>query len=231
MSGEKTGVVIAIGFLAAFFAVQGWLLARATHTVATVREPIFASSTHSLLYPETGPASALDGHAETFWWDSGRLVADPRLPTVLLPYEGLYLTFQAGLTHRPGRPPQPLHLSQLGIRAGAPGALRQEYARPRRIRLSYFEQQLYHINHDYRFPDQPVFVAGREFSLADSADEQLLSLAFVPQPRESSGFPDQVKARWFRIEILDVFAGSRPDVAIREVRAIADSARSEGERR
>lgn len=225
MSVEKTGVVLTASFLAAFLFVQAWLLFGAERTVTTFGDPIFANSTHSILFPEIRPEAAVDGDPRTFWFDRGLPGADARRPVVLIPYDGLYLTFHAGLTHRPGRTPEPLKLYRLGILAGAPDGQRREYARPSRIRLSYFEQPLYQINHDYRFPDLPVFVAARDFTLTDSPEEQWLSLDFVPAPPPSAGFPDQVRARWFRMEVLATFPGERPDVAVRELRTIAETAR------
>lgn len=222
--------VLTSGFLAVFLGVQAWLVRGVTEEMNEYQEPPpVAVSTHSLLYPEMNPEAAFDGDAKTFWWDRGEMGPDGRTPPMLLPYEKLYLLFSAGSTHVAGLPPRPAPLLAIGVRTGAGGAASREYARPRRIRLSYFEQQLYEINQDYRFPDQPVFVTAKEFLLEDRPGEQLLPLDFLPQPRPSRGFPDQVKERWFRLEILEVYQGTgKSGTAISEVRLIGSDAHSPG---
>jgi hypothetical protein len=154
---------------------------------------------------KTNPEAAFDGDLSTFWSDTGGLDGS------------LYLMFSPGMTHRPGSIPEPDPIAGIELFTGDTEGL----GRPARIRLSYFEQQLYQINHDYRFPDPPVLILSMEILLRDTEEGQsiALSLPFIPP---SKGFPDQVKQRWIRLEILSLYGRGKNEnrAAIREIRLI-----------
>jgi len=215
-------------FLTGFLIIQFALIQGTRQTLAAYREPFLGWSTHSML-TETRLEAVSDGDLTTFWSDSGRL--DPGTGDSSKPaqppsvhYEGLYIMLSPGMTHRPGRIPEADPIVGIELFTGDTAGL----GRPSRIRLSYFEQQLYHINHDYKFPDPPVFVSSIDVPLRDTADGQRVALS-LPTIAPSKGFPDQVKQRWMRIEVLGLYGTginkNENRAALREVRFIRERGR------
>lgn len=212
-------------FLTGFLIIQFALIEGTRQTLAAYREPFLGWSTHSML-AETRLEAVSDGDLTTFWSDSGRLEPDTRKPPHAESpiYEGLYIMLSPGMTHRPGRNPEPDPIVGIELFTGDTAGR----SRPSRIRLSYFEQQLYHINHDYKFPDPPVFVSAIDVPLRDTDDGQYVALS-LPPIAPSEGFPDQVKQRWMRIEVFGLYdRGLNNQVntaAFREIRFIRERSR------
>lgn len=212
-------------FLTGFLIIQFALIQGTRQTLAAYREPFLGWSTHSML-AETRLEAVSDGDLTTFWSDSGRLEpgthkpARPESPS----YEGLYIMLSPGMTHRPGRIPEPDPVVGIELFTGDTAGR----GRPSRIRLSYFEQQLYHINHDYKFPDPPVFVSSIDVPLRNTGDSQYVALSLLPIA-PSKGFPDQVKQRWMRIEVLGLYDRDLNNqvntAAFREIRFIRERSR------
>ncbi|MBW7857888.1 MAG: hypothetical protein H3C43_06290 [Leptonema sp. (in: Bacteria)] len=157
----------------------------------------------------------LDKNTETFWADQGNLTVDNREPVLATPYDGLWLMISPGATHTAGKIPIPKNLVSIEIMQGP-----SQMSRPKRIRISYFEQKLYQINHDYKFPDQPEFVSAKDIELTDSNQWQSFSLDIVPKALPSSGFPNNVKQRWFRFEVVDIYKRKGKAIAISEIRFV-----------
>lgn len=202
-------------FLFAFLILQSILIVDARSAIQNYKEPILAWSTHSAI-ANTNPTAVLDGKTDTFWADQGNLTFDTRVPVLSTPYDGLWLMVSSGATHNPGKIPVPINLNTIQIKAGP-----NQFSRPKRIRISYFEQQLFHINHDYKFPDQPIFVSAKDIEMKNSDEWQSFSLDFVTKPLPSIGFPNNVKQRWFRFEIVDIYQQNQKPTAISEIRFIA----------
>lgn len=211
-SGRTAFVAI---FLAGFLLLQFSLIRSTRKTLADYREPVPGWSTHSLI-TDTGVSAAVDGDLSTFWADTGALQPDRRVPQRPEPYEGLYIMVSPGMTHLPGNRPVPDPITGIELFTGDD----RGKGRPARIRISYFEQQLYHINHDYRFPDPPAFVFSRDVSLQPTSAGQKIPLSF-PEIPPSTGFPDNVKQRWLRLEILELYGGGNRG-AIREIRFLRE---------
>ncbi|GIX40654.1 MAG: hypothetical protein KatS3mg129_0387 [Leptospiraceae bacterium] len=77
---------------------------------------------------------------------------------------------------------------------------------PKKIRLMLYEQQLYHINKDYRFPDQPVYVNEIIIYVQKKEGWQFWNINNFNQTiKESTGFPENIKQRWFKIIIEDIY--------------------------
>lgn len=212
-------------YLAGFLIIQFALIQSSRQTLAAYREPFLGWSTHSMLI-DTRLEAVSDGDLTTFWSDSGRLkpeTGDSSKPEQPASFhcEGLYIVLSPGMTHRPGSIPEPDPIVGIELFTGDTAGL----GRPSRIRLSYFEQQLYHINHDYKFPDPPVLVSSIDVPLRDTAEGQRVTLS-LPAIVPSKGFPDQVKQRWICIEVLALYGGdlNRNDnrVALREIRFIRE---------
>jgi len=201
--------------LATTVSLQAVLISQSHKDLANYREPVLGWSTHSMILP-VNIAAATDGDLSTFWTEQGILTVDKRNPPSPLPYSGLYLMIDVGMTHQPGKIPLPDPIKGIEILS----CNTQATECPKEVRLSYFEQQLYQINHDYRFPDPPQFVFSKDILLENSMQPQFVSLN-LPSINPSTGFPDQIKMRWLRIEIKSMY-NSMPALAGIQTAAIRE---------
>jgi hypothetical protein len=88
---------------------------------------------------------------------------------------------------------------------------------PKRIRLILYQQQLYHINKDYRFPDQPVYTHEIILNLEKKIGWQFWNLqAFNEYIKVSNGFPENIKQRWLKIIIEDTYNKDKDYLSISE---------------
>ncbi len=136
-----------------------------------------ALSTGSFFNPSLEPHSAVDGNPDTSWKESppfpGQfcmpaatgLRAEPAAAALHSPVEMppcLFLQVDIGFSHAPAFPPvkrPPLHMKILN--AGS------AYARPRQVRLVFFDQEIVDMDREFRLPPLPEYVAEKTVLLPD----------------------------------------------------------------
>ncbi len=133
----------------------------------------------------------------------------------------LYINMELGVTHYPAFPPRINPMRTLIIWPGdqsSPAAFRA-HARPRRVRLVFFRQQLVDPDRSYRFPDLPRFWGTRVITLRDGFGPQSIPLDFLSPIEPSPGFPHKVSRVWLRLIFESYYPGTRhrSRVAISEI--------------
>ena len=187
-------------------------------------------STASYYNPGNQPKNVFDGDIHTAWRESlpveimsspssFKIPEDFRDPTP--DPQTLYLTMEVGLTHFPGIPPQKNPLKKLTIYSGDQSNVSsfKEYARPKRIHLTFFKQDLIDMDREYILPAEPVFWEKKSLTLTDSPDKQEISLDFLPKLEESPKFHINIHQVWLRIVIENFYPGTKypSQVAISEI--------------
>lgn len=180
-----------------------------------------AFSTNSFFDPSIAPGKAIDGDPATQWAEAppgGALcrastasAAGEAIPSPVIRPLCLFLQMDLGFTHSPAHPPRPAPLRSLRI--DSPGG---DFARPRRVRLVFFSQEIVDMDREFRLPPLPEFLTQKEVLLPDSPVQEV-GLDFLPAPLPSSRYPAGVRRIQVRIEILDVYPGRSNTVAISEV--------------
>ncbi|MCS7205229.1 MAG: hypothetical protein NZ853_05990 [Leptospiraceae bacterium] len=88
---------------------------------------------------------------------------------------------------------------------------------PKRIRLELYTQKLYQINHEYRFPDQPVLESFLVLDVSKKEGWQFWNISSFNQSlRESKGFSENIYQRWLKIQIEEVHHPERSTLTITE---------------
>ncbi len=92
-----------------------------------------------------------------------------------------------------------------------------KYKIPKKIRLILYQQKLYHINRDYRFPDQPIYEKEILLNIENKKGWQYWKIEeFNDDLKESKHFPINVYQRWFKIVIEDVYNKEKEKISISE---------------
>ena len=187
-------------------------------------------STASYYNPESQPKNVFDGDIHTAWRESLPVAIMPSPTSYKIPKnfreptpdpQTLYLTMEVGLTHFPGIPPKKNPLKKLVFYSGdksSAGSF-QEYARPKRIHLTFFKQDLIDMDREYILPAEPVFWEKKSLILADSPDKQEINLDFLPELEDSPKFHINIHQVWLRIVIENFYPGTKypNQVAISEI--------------
>ncbi|MFN3604193.1 MAG: hypothetical protein ACK4UJ_05755 [Leptonema sp. (in: bacteria)] len=88
---------------------------------------------------------------------------------------------------------------------------------PKKVVLIFYEQKLYHINKDYRFPDQPV----KSFVFTVLIEKKLGWQKFTLPKRKilkSGGFPENIYQRWVKLIIEEIHKNHPSDtISIGEI--------------
>jgi len=123
--------------------------------------------------------------------------------------------WQISPSHNMGKfPPKKNRLYRFGIYLSESDI---KYSIPKKIRLMLYQQKLYHINRDYRFPDQPVYEKEVELYVKNQKGWQYWNIEeFNVNLKESKQFPDNVYQRWFKIVIEDVYNPQKQKISISE---------------
>jgi hypothetical protein len=167
-----------------------------------------AISTNSIFDPALSPELAIDSDRKTFWKESmpgvqGTCTNETRTaPESDTRPPCLFLLIDAGFSHRPGRPPEPDMPTFLTLEPGP-----AEYARPRAVRVVFFDQEIVDMDREFRLPTSPVFLAEKSFVLSDGINH--LPLDFLPPARVTAVYPGSVRKLWVRVEIESVYPGSK----------------------
>jgi hypothetical protein len=181
-----------------------------------------AFSTGSFFNPSLEPRKAVDGNPDTAWKESPPLPGRFCIPTTADPAGKpspiemppcLFLQVDLGFTHAPAAPPLKQPPLQMTITSG--GAAN---ARPRKVNLVFFSQEIVDMDREFRLPPLPEYVAHKTMILPDQPIVAV-DLSFLPPPLDSPRYPAGVRRLQVRIEILDVYPGrDHPNtVAISEV--------------
>jgi hypothetical protein len=92
-----------------------------------------------------------------------------------------------------------------------------KYKIPKKIRLILYQQKLYHINRDYRFPDQPIYEKEILLHVENKKGWQYWNIEeFNDNLEESKQFPENVYQRWFKIVVEDVYNKQSEKISISE---------------
>jgi translation elongation factor EF-Tu-like GTPase len=76
---------------------------------------------------------------------------------------------------------------------------------------------LYHINRDYRFPDQPIYEKETLLHVENKKGWQYWNIEeFNDNLEESKQFPENVYQRWFKIVVEDVYNKQSERISISE---------------
>jgi hypothetical protein len=180
---------------------------------------------------EGEPYTAIDRNGATFWIGGflppgeGNRRFDP-------PEDRAYIQAELGFSHLPGEPPELNPPVELIIANGAPGTHYLEYARPARIRILAFTEEIVDVDREYRFPAPPSLYAEKILSIPDRPGELHIPLEWLPPFPESTRFPENIRRIWFRLEILQIHKGERyPErIALTELRMVQRRSFKEGDR-
>jgi len=120
-----------------------------------------------------------------------------------------YLQMDLSLTHFPGTPPVINPLKHLIIWPGTykGNSYLKKYARPSKIRLVFFKQELVDVDREFRLSDPPSFIAEKTILLPDAGGPQIVDLDFLPAIEKSNKFPENIYQISLRIEILGIYPG------------------------
>lgn len=172
--------------------------------------------------PEQPPPDVLlDGDPATGLWNL-RPPARPR-PTPAadprawpFPGDRPFIQFEGPLSHHAGSPPETNRLNELVLWPGLQSSRAnfQAYGRPRTIRLIFFRQAQVDFDREYRYPDPPAYWRELRARLPDFYGPVRISLAALPEPEASPGFPANVSQIWLRIEIEDAYPGQSAPASI-----------------
>lgn len=111
-------------------------------------------------------------------------------------------------------PPEKNVLSRFGVYISKRDL---EYNIPKKIKLQLYEQQLYHINRDYRFPDQPTYSDEIELTVQKKEGWQFWDIQkFNNTIKDSNGFPEHIKQRWLKIIIEELYESKHNKISITE---------------
>ncbi len=201
------------------------LLLLGRNTLETIKNRHFGATrvtlSHDYFYSPTSSTSlAADGDLSSFWRAkvSHLPVTNSGSRSTMPPEGTMFFQSELGLSHFPGKTPQPNMPSDIVIWSGAPGAEFYEYSRPKKVRVIIFEQQVVDIDREFRIPDMPVYLAEQTFTLKDVREAQTFRLSFLPPAKVSKKFPENIKQLWYRLEFLSFYPGKKRDIfAIREV--------------
>ncbi|MBL8020520.1 MAG: hypothetical protein JNM27_12700 [Leptospirales bacterium] len=185
-----------------------------------------AFSTNSFFDSRLQPGLVLDGDVNTAWIEgmpgggtcmgSGpRGVGAPgqqnAAPAPDERPECLFVQIDLGFSHRPGgNGPEKNPLASLKIINA------MDQARPQRVRLVFFKQEVVDIDREFRLPTLPEHWITREVVLADGI-ENTIGLDFLPPPEDSPRYPGKVKRIWLRLEVLSAYPGKSGNVGISEI--------------
>ncbi len=87
---------------------------------------------------------------------------------------------------------------------------------PKKIRLVFYEQKLYHINNDFRFPDQPEKIQQIELKIQKKSGWQIFQLPPF-KIEDSFVFPKNMNQRWAKIIIDEVYPSDSRKISIGEI--------------
>lgn len=185
-------------------------------------------SSHSFYDPKIDPGLAFDGDLGTAWEDyppPKKLQgtdSKKRLDSATPPEGRLYIQKEAGKTHYPGAPPILWLPVSLEIHSGSVNRKEDPYyalARPRKVRIVFFYQDVVDVDREYRFPGSPRYAGETTARLSDTPEPQRINLDFLPNPGPSPGFPENLFTIYYRIEILSTYPGKKEEdrIAIREI--------------
>ena len=161
---------------------------------------IFDRNLKTAWVEDLGPLTPLAGITPPVDWKNP--VPDPRT---------LQITIELALSHFPGNPPTPNPLHELTIWSGnqkSPGDF-QDFARPRRVRIIFYEQRLVDIDKEYRLMELPHYIGDLSLELKDSPRPQNFDLSFLPRPAASTAFPENISQVWMRIIVESIYPGKR----------------------
>ncbi|MBI3395124.1 MAG: hypothetical protein HY042_04760 [Spirochaetia bacterium] len=182
-----------------------------TKNMTRIRDRVAFSGT-SLIDPEVQPALAFDKKPGTAWIEGAPSTLRISQATVeSLPDPGtLFLQTEVALSHFPGDPPRPNPLKRLWIWPGLQKDLNSfyAYARPARIRVRFFQQELVDIDREFRLPNLPEPMGETTVVLEDKPGPQIIDLTFLPKPAAvNTPFPQGIHQIWLRIEIETLYPG------------------------
>lgn len=132
------------------------------------------------------------------------------------PGDRAFIQLEGPLSHHAGSPPETNRLNELVLWPGLQSSRAdfQAYGRPRTLRLIFFRQAQVDFDREYRYPDPPVFWREVRARLPDFYGPVRISLAALPEPEASPGFPANVSQIWLRIEIEDAYPGQSAPASI-----------------
>lgn len=182
--------------------------------------PRILISTTSLLNSDIHPEYVFDRSLQSAWWEEmpvGDQSAGNRhritrnLQHPLPDPQTLQLTVEAGITHFPDNPPRPNRLLKFLIWNGYQKDQKtfRDYARPKKIHLIFFLQDLVDVDREYRIPGAPRFWRSKTVLLEDRPGVQSIDLDFLPPSPPSPRFPVRVSQIWMRLLIESCYPGQK----------------------
>lgn len=176
-------------------------------------------STHFFLEKSTEIENCIDGNVKTSCKEYCHFSRHGELR------EGDYLTvhpgecafvWQISPSHRMDVfPPEANILENFGIYLSNEDLA---YGVPETIILDLYLQKLYQINHDYRFPDQPIYAGSLTLKVEKKEGWQFWDISgFNRYLLPSRGFPDNVYQRWLKIRITGVHNPGNSIVSLSEL--------------
>lgn len=92
-----------------------------------------------------------------------------------------------------------------------------KYNIPKEILIVFYEQKLYQINKDYRFPDQPIKKKEILISIKNQEGWQKFRLP-EEEILESNGFSENIYQRWVKIIIKEIYKNNKTNkISISEI--------------
>lgn len=172
------------------------------------------------------PDVLVDGDPATGLWNL-RPPARPR-PSIApdprawpFPGDRPFIQLEGPLSHHAGLPPETNRLNALLLWPGYQRSRAdfQANGRPRTLRLVFFRQAQVDFDREYRYPDPPAYWSEVRARLPDFYGPVRVSLASLPEPEASPGFPVNVYQIWLRIEIEDAYPGetARDSIGLSEI--------------
>lgn len=152
------------------------------------------------------------------WKNQQSPVARSPIPPTDMPY----LQMELAITHFPGNPPLKNQPERIVLWSGGDKKSGfKQYARPRKIRLVVFDQEVVDVDREYRIPDLPDYLTEKTIILRDTPEAQVINLDFISPPEDSPAFPKNIRQLWVRMEFLSFYPAVKGDgsesFAIREI--------------
>jgi len=165
----------------------------------------------SLANPEIRPDAVFDRTLSNSWKIQFTHYTGTDSRSHLPDEKSTYIQMELSLTHFPGNPPILNPLKKLILWPGNydEGSFTRNYARPSKIRLIFFKQELVDVDREFRLSDPPSYIAERIILLPDAEGPQSIDLDFLPSFMDSKIFPENIFQIWVRIEILDIYHGKK----------------------
>lgn len=164
-------------------------------------------STHFFLKEKVQLENCFDKNIETSCYEFFIEPKNQSLETELYikPVETAFVVELSPTHHMGYYPPKSNPIDEFWI------YLRREdfkYNVPKKILLVFYEQKLYQINHEYRFPDQPKKVYEFPIHIENQTGWQRFKLPERVIP-PSKGFSENIYQRWVKIIVKEIYKNNQ----------------------